>query len=111
MEKLTSDKFTIGADAAAAAGPVGRDARADTDATLHAEILSWSRSRGAFAGLSLQGATMRPDKDENQKLYGRAATNREILDGSIPTPEGARELTSALNRASRQSEHADRPAR
>ncbi len=109
MDKLGSDKFTIGADAAAAAGPVGRDARADTDAKLHAEILSYSRSRGAFAGLSLQGATMRPDKEENQKLYGRAMSNKEILDGAVATPPAARVLTSALNHASAQS--ADRPNR
>jgi len=112
MDKLESDKFTIGADAAAAAGPVGRDARADTDATLHAEILSYSRSRGAFAGLSLQGATMRPDKEENQKLYGRAMSNKEILDGGVATPTIARELTAALNHASAEgAEHADRPAK
>lgn len=111
MEKLASDKFTLGADAAAAAGPVGRDARADTDASMHAEILSYSRSRGAFAGLSLQGATMRPDKDEDMKLYGKAVSNKEILDGGLSTPSAARGLTSALNRASMQSEHADRPAK
>ncbi len=108
MEKLASDKFTLGGDASVAAGPVGRDARADTDAQMHAEILSWSRTRGVFAGLSLQGATLRPDKEENQKLYGRAIDNHEILDGKVPTPPAARILTSALNRS---SEQADRPAK
>ena len=108
MDKLASDKFTLGADAAVAAGPVGRDARADTDVMMHAEILAWSRSRGVFAGISLQGATMRPDKEENQKLYGKAMNNKEILDGGVATPEAARILTSALNRS---SEQADRPAK
>ena len=75
---------------------------------MHAEILAWSRSRGVFAGLSLQGATMRPDKEENQKLYGKAMNNKEILDGGVATPEAARILTSALNRS---SEQADRPAK
>jgi len=109
MDKLASDKFTIGVDAAAAAGPVGRDTRADTDAKMHAEILSYSRSRGAFAGLSLQGATMRPDQEENQKLYGKAMSNKEILNGNVSTPAATRVLTSALNRAAAQSEQADRP--
>jgi len=108
MDRLTSDKFTLGADAAVAAGPVGRDARADTDVMMHAEILSWSRSRGAFAGVSLQGATLRPDKEENQKLYGKAVNNKEILDGGVPTPQSARILTSALNRS---GEQADRPVK
>jgi len=108
IDKLAGDKFTIGADAAAAAGPLGRDARADTDARLHAEILSYSRSRGAFAGLSLQGATLRPDKDENKKLYGKDMNNKEILSGTVSTPQAAGVLTSALNRAAVQN--ADRPS-
>jgi lipid-binding SYLF domain-containing protein len=111
MEKLMSDKFTIGVDAAAAAGPVGRDARADTDAKLHAEILSWSRSRGAYAGLSLQGATLRPDKEENRKLYGKDISNKEILEGAVATPPAAKQLVAALNRSSMQGENADRPAK
>jgi len=102
FDKLLSDKFTIGADAAAAAGPVGRDAKADTDATLHAEILSYARSRGAYAGLSLEGATLRPDNEENRKLYGRDITNKDILvQGAVTTPEVARTFTQALNRSSR----------
>jgi lipid-binding SYLF domain-containing protein len=109
MDKLLSDKFTIGADAAAAAGPVGRNARADTDAAMHAEILSWSRSRGAYAGVSLQGATLRPDKEENQKLYGRALTNKEILEGKADPPPAASGLIAALNKVSmRGGEQADR---
>src|ERR1035438_4108062 len=70
MEKLLSDQFTLGGDATIAAGPVGRDATAQTDAMMTAEILAWSRSRGLFAGISLQGATLRQDLDDNEKLYG-----------------------------------------
>jgi len=87
MDKLMEDKFTVGAEAAAMAGPVGRDAAAQTDAQLHAEILSWSRSRGVFAGVTLNGATMRPDKDDNRALYGREVTARQILTGEVkPLP-------------------------
>jgi lipid-binding SYLF domain-containing protein len=102
MDHLVSDKFTIGADAAAAAGPVGRDAKADTDIMLHAEILSYARSRGAYAGLSLEGSTMRPDNEENRKLYGRDITNKDILvQGTVSTPAVARTFTQALNHSSR----------
>ena len=101
MDRLVSDKFTIGADAAAAAGPVGRDAKADTDIMLKAEILSYARSRGAYAGLSLEGATMRPDNDENRKLYGREVSNQDILVKGMETPEVARTFTQALNHSSR----------
>jgi lipid-binding SYLF domain-containing protein len=110
MNHLISDKFTIGADAAAAAGPVGRNAKADTDIMLHAEMLSYARSRGAYAGISLEGATLRPDKDENMKLYGRAVSNEEILKQGVPTPEAAKAFTSALNRSSNATERADRPS-
>ncbi|MCX6628335.1 MAG: lipid-binding SYLF domain-containing protein, partial [Candidatus Solibacter sp.] len=79
MQKLSSSKFTIGADANAAAGPVGRNVSAQTDAFLHAEILSWSRSKGLFAGVSLDGATLRNDLDENQALYGQRWTSKQIL--------------------------------
>jgi SH3 domain-containing YSC84-like protein 1 len=102
MDKLLSDKFTIGADAAAAAGPVGRDAKADTDLTLHAELLTYARSRGAYAGLSLEGATLRPDNEENKKLYGRDITNKDILvRGEVSAPEATRPFLQALNRSSR----------
>jgi len=101
MDRLVSDKFTIGADAAAAAGPVGRDAKADTDIMLKAEILSYARSRGAYAGLSLEGATMRPDNEENKKLYGREVSNQDILVKGMETPEVARTFTRALNHSSR----------
>jgi len=100
MKHLLSDKFTIGADATAAAGPVGRDASTQTDAKLNAEILSYSRSRGLFAGISLEGATLRPDEDANKELYGRAATNREILTGDFKTPASAETFERRLNRES-----------
>jgi lipid-binding SYLF domain-containing protein len=102
MDKLLSDKFTIGADASAAAGPVGRDAKADTDIMLHAEMLSYARSRGAYAGLSLEGATLRPDNEENRKLYGRDISNKDILvRGEVTAPEATRPFLQALNRSSR----------
>lgn len=100
MKHLLSDKFTIGADATGAAGPVGRDVSAQTDAILNAEILSYSRTQGLFAGVSLQGATLRPDGSSDKELYGRDATNREILSGDFKTPENARRLERALNRQS-----------
>jgi lipid-binding SYLF domain-containing protein len=100
MKRLLSDKFTIGGEAAAAAGPVGRNASANTDVLLRAEILSWSRSRGLFAGLSLEGATLRPDGDANRDLYGRDFSNQEILEGDVRTPRAARPLIAALNQYS-----------
>ncbi|HEY7333935.1 MAG TPA: YSC84-related protein [Bryobacteraceae bacterium] len=96
MDRLLGDKFTIGAEAAGAAGPVGRATTAQTDAVLHAEILSWSRSRGLFAGLSLEGATLRPDKSENRKFYGRNVSNREILAGDVRIPVVARNFEATL---------------
>lgn len=101
MKHLIADKFTLGADATVAAGPVGRDAGAQTDAALHAEMLSYSRSRGIFAGIALEGATMRPDKDANKELYGRDVTNREILTTTaIAPPPAAAKLENMLNRES-----------
>ncbi len=99
-KKLLESKFTLGADASVAAGPVGRTSSAETDAQLHAEILTYSRSRGVFAGISLQGATLRPDEDWNKELYGSALTNKEIVMGSTPAPPAAAKLTSTLNKFS-----------
>lgn len=96
LERLLSSKFTLGADAAVAAGPVGRQSTAETDATLKAEILAWSRSRGAFAGISLQGATLREDTSENAQLYGREITNREVFTGKVAAPASAAGLMKAL---------------
>jgi lipid-binding SYLF domain-containing protein len=100
MNRLMADKFTIGGEAAAAAGPVGRDTSANTDVLLHAEILSWSRSRGIFAGLSLEGSTLRPDGSENRNIYGREISNKEILEGETPVPMAGRQLVVTLNRYS-----------
>ena len=105
MKHLLSDKFTIGGDASAAAGPVGREATAQTDAMMNAELLSYSRSRGLFAGISLEGATLRPDEESNRELYARDATNREILTGDFKTPPVAGKFEHALNR---DSPHRDR---
>jgi lipid-binding SYLF domain-containing protein len=101
--KLMKDKFTIGASAGAMAGPVGRTAEAATDAQLHAEILSYSRSRGLFAGVDLGGATMRPDNDANRAVYGRSIMQSEILDGKVPQPAEAKNLYAELNRYSQTS--------
>jgi len=96
MRHLLSDKFTIGGEASAAAGPLGRNASALTDAQMSAEMLSYSRSRGLFAGVSLEGATLRPDEDANRELYGHEATNREILTGDFKTPAAAGKFERAL---------------
>jgi lipid-binding SYLF domain-containing protein len=100
MKHILSDKVTIGGDATAAAGPVGRAVSAQTDAEMNAEMLSYSRSRGLFAGISLEGATLRPDGPTNRELYGRDATNREILTGDFKTPASARKFERALHRES-----------
>ncbi len=98
MRKLLSDKFTIGGEAQATAGPVGRNTSANTDILLHSEIISWSRSRGLFAGVSLEGSTLRPDNSENEKLYGQKISNRRILSGEAATPPAAKPLVAELNR-------------
>jgi SH3 domain-containing YSC84-like protein 1 len=100
MKKLTNSKFTIGADATAAAGPVGRNATAQTDAFMTAEILSWSRSKGAFAGISLDGATLRNDMDENKVMYNQAWSSKDILLSGAQPPAGAQPLINALNKYS-----------
>jgi SH3 domain-containing YSC84-like protein 1 len=100
VQKLLQSKFTLGADASVAGGPVGRDSSAETDAQLHAEILTWSRSRGAFAGVSLQGATLRPDDDWNKEMYGKAMQNRDIVTGEVAPPPAASKLLALLNKYS-----------
>ncbi len=100
MRKLLKDKFTLGADASVAAGPVGRTSAAETDAMMHAEILSWSRARGVFAGIALNGATLRPDDESNKDLYGRDITNQEIESGKVKTPAVAKTLLMRLNKYS-----------
>ena len=100
MRKLASSKFTIGADATAAAGPGGRNATAQTDAYMSAEILSWSRSKGLFAGISLDGSTLRNDLDENQIMYGQKWTSKQILGSGAQSPEMAAKLIAGLNKYS-----------
>jgi SH3 domain-containing YSC84-like protein 1 len=100
MERLLSTKFTLGGDATAAAGPVGRSTQAETDAALTAEILTWSRARGLFAGISLSGATLREDSDWNMELYGKSITNREVVTGKTAPPSSASSLMTELNRYS-----------
>ena len=100
MNRLLSTKFTLGGDATAAAGPVGRSTQAETDAAMTAEILTRSRARGLIAGISLNGSTLRVDENDNAELYGKKLTNREILTGNVAPPASAGELLSQLNRYS-----------
>src|ERR1700739_1975825 len=98
---ILSSKVKIGADASAAAGPKGRDASADTDAYMRAEILSYSRSRGLFAGISLEGSTLRPDDDASEQVYGRKITSRDIVLGKdVAVPTSGRKLVSLLEKKS-----------
>jgi SH3 domain-containing YSC84-like protein 1 len=99
-EKLLESKFTLGAEGSVAAGPVGRTATAQTDAQLHADILSWSRSQGLFAGVALEGATLRQDLDDNATLYGKKLENREIVTKGVRAPQAAAKLLALLNRYS-----------
>ena len=101
MRKLVQDSVKLGAELSAAAGPVGRSAEGATDAQLHAEILSYSRTRGLFAGASLDGAVVKQDRGDNEELYGRKVTAKEILiDGTVLTPQAAQALDSALTKYS-----------
>ena len=90
LHSLLSDKFKLGADASVAAGPVGRNAAAGTDLKLTAEILSYSRTRGLFAGVALDGTVVSKDGSEDRKLYGHEVSTKAILDGEVPPPDGAR---------------------
>ena len=98
VDRLLTNNFKVGADAAVAAGPVGREATAQTDITMRAEMLAWSRSRGVFAGLSIQGSTLRDDSGENKELYGREIDNREIVTGKIPAPKATENLLKTLSK-------------
>ncbi len=99
-DKLLSSKFTLGAEGSVAAGPVGRTATAQTDAQMHADILSWSRSQGLFAGLALEGATLRQDLDDNAALYGKKLENRQIVTKGVRPPKAAARLLALLNKHS-----------
>ncbi len=100
MDKLLASKFTLGAEGSVAAGPVGRTATAQTDAQMHAEILSWSRSQGLFAGIALEGATLRQDLVDNAALYGKKLENRQIVTTGVRTPAAAATLIGLLNKHS-----------
>ncbi len=102
IDKLLSSKFTIGADASATAGPVGRTASAATDIQMHAQLLTYSRARGLFAGVSLEGATLRPDDDANKDLYGKEMSNKDIVQGNLAVPHAAAGLIAELNKYSRR---------
>jgi len=102
VNRLLKDRFTIGGDAAAVAGPVGRRVQAATDAQLHAQILAWSRSRGAFLGASLTGTVIKPDRKANERFYGRRVTARQILvEHDVSVPEAARPFVTTVTRHAR----------
>jgi len=100
MDRLLSSKFTLGGEATAAGGPVGRETQAQTDVTMRAEILSWSRSRGVFAGIALQGATMRSDDEADEVLYGPHVDRKAVLEGKKGVPPTAKPLIAALDKYS-----------
>ncbi len=99
-DKLLSSKFTLGAEGSVAAGPVGRTATTQTDTQMRADILSWSRTQGLFAGIALEGATLREDLDDNATLYGKKLENRNIVTSGVRPPKAAAKLLSLLNRYS-----------
>jgi len=99
-DKLLDSKFTLGGEGSVAAGPVGRTATAQTDAQMRADILSWSRTQGLFAGVALEGATLREDLDDNATLYGKKLENREIVTKGVRAPKAAAKLLALLNRYS-----------
>lgn len=96
MDRLLGNKFTLGGEASVAAGPKGREATAQTDATMRAEMLSWSRSRGVFGGVALQGSTLRPDEDANKGLYGKAVEPKDVLTGKVAAPAASKTLLAEL---------------
>jgi SH3 domain-containing YSC84-like protein 1 len=104
-QKLFESKFTLGAEGSVAAGPVGRTTTAQTDAQMHADILSWSRSQGLFAGVALEGATLRQDLDDNAALYGKKLENIDIVTKGVRPPKAAAKLLALLNRYSATERH------
>lgn len=103
MQHLLSSKFKLGADASAAAGPVGRDTAADTDASMRAEVLTYSRARGVFAGIDLHGAVVHQDKDETALLFGKAVPFEDILDGKVAPPASSEPFLTAVRKYSHQA--------
>ena len=104
-DHLLTTQFTVGGQGQVAAGPVGRASTAQTDASLRAEMLSWSRARGVFAGVSLEGATLRQDRSDNAEIYGSPLTNKQITYGDVKWPESGSELHSVLNKYAARSAH------
>jgi SH3 domain-containing YSC84-like protein 1 len=102
LQSLLSDKFRIGTDATAAAGPVGRHVAAGTDVKLHAEILTYARSKGAFAGVSLDGAVVQADRTGDQAMYGASVRHKQILDGDVPVPKVAHSLINEVSRYAKE---------
>lgn len=102
LQSLMSDKFRIGADAAAAAGPVGRQAAAGTDVKLNAQILTYARSKGAFAGVSLDGAVVQPDESGNRAIYGADVNRQDILNGKVAAPEAAQALLKEIGKYAKE---------
>jgi lipid-binding SYLF domain-containing protein len=107
MDKLLDSKFTLGAEGSVAAGPVGRTATAQTDLQMRADILSWSRTQGLFAGIALEGATLRQDLDDNFTLYGKKLENRAIVTGGVRAPNAAARLLALLDRYSAKERRTD----
>jgi lipid-binding SYLF domain-containing protein len=103
MEHLLSSHFKLGADISAAAGPVGRDATAATDIKMRAEVLTYSRTRGLFAGIDLSGAAISQDKDETQILFGQMVPFQDILRGQVAPPAGSEPFLAAVRRYSMQA--------
>lgn len=103
MQHLLSSKFKLGANASAAAGPVGRDAGADTDWKMKAEVLTYSRARGVFAGIDLSGSAITQDKDETRLLYGKMVPFTQILSGKVPAPDGSAPFLAAVRKYSTQA--------
>lgn len=108
MDHLINSKFEIGGDASAAAGPVGRHASADTDWKLNTEILTYSRAKGAFAGITLNGAAIRRDDDSTEAMYGKEISTRRVLAGEIPAPSQARPFLDAVMNAKEQARGAEK---
>jgi len=104
MQHLLSSKFKLGADASAAAGPVGRNAGADTDWKMKAEVLTYSRARGVFAGIDLNGAAVTQDKDETRILYGKMIPFANILNGKVAAPQSSEQFLSTVRRYSHQAQ-------
>jgi lipid-binding SYLF domain-containing protein len=104
-DRLMQSEFTLGGEGEVAAGPVGRDASAQTDAKMSAEMLSWSRSRGVFAGIALKGSTLRADRGENEVLYGRDLDTRDVVTGKVAATREGRNLVSALTNYSPVEKH------